>query len=118
MRIGDEHFAFYETWEWLLLHCFLPALPAGSSGQLFEHFDETDGRLEYMGENQPYIAAALIALNEDEDLFVAPELSRPIKYSDATAALGDLLNVSPSAMRLRGTNDNGEDARGEIPSGG
>ena len=118
MRVGDEHFAFYETWEWLLLHCFLPALQAGSSGQLFEHFDETDGRLEYMGENQPYIAAALISLNEDDDLFVAPELSRPIKYSEATAALGKLLNVSPSAMRLGGTNGNGEDARGETRSGG
>ena len=110
MRVGDGKFVFYETWEWLLLHCFLPALPAGSSGQLFEHFDETDGRLEYMGEDQPYIAAALITLNEDEDIFVAPELSRPIKYSEATVALSNLLNVSPSAMHLAGTGDSGAGA--------
>ena len=40
-----------------------------------------------MGHDQPYIAAALIALNEDEDLFVVPDLPRPIKYSEATEAI-------------------------------
>lgn len=98
IKIGDQKFAFYETWEWMLLHCFLPALPVGSSGQLFDDFDETTGRLMYMGHVQPYIAVALIALNEDDDLFVAPELSRPIKYAEATEALRALINVSPTAL--------------------
>lgn len=97
IKVGDEKYVFYETWEWMLLHCFLPALPVGSSGQLFDSFDESTGRLEYMGHEQPYIAAALIALNEDDDLFVAPELPRPLKYTEATEALRTLINVSPTA---------------------
>lgn len=100
IKTGEEKFAFYEIWEWMLLHCFLPALPVGSSGQLFEEFDETTGRLVYMGHDQPYIAAGLIALNEDEDLFVAPELPRPLKYSEATEAIAALISVSPVAMRF------------------
>ena len=66
---------------------------------MFEEFDETSGRLVYMGHDQAYIAAGLIALNEDEDLFVAPELPRPLKYSDATEAIARLISVSPVATR-------------------
>lgn len=98
IRVGDEKYVFYETWEWMLLHCFLPALPVGSSGQLFDEFDEKTGRLVYMGHDQPYIAAALIALNEDEDLFVAAELPRPLKYAEATEAIAALIHVSPTAL--------------------
>lgn len=98
IKVGDQEFVFYETWEWLLLHCFLPALAVGSSGQLFDHFDETTGRLDYMGNDQPYIAAALIALNEDDDLFQSSKLSRPLTYSEATGAIADLIGVSPTAM--------------------
>lgn len=98
IKVADEKFVFYETWEWMLLHCFLPALPVGSSGQLFDEFDETTGRLVYMGHEQLYIAAALITLNEDEDLFVAPELPRPLKYAEATEAIAALINVVPTAM--------------------
>ena len=49
-----------------------------------------------MEHEQPYIAAALIALNEDDDLFVMPELPRPINYSEATSAIATLISVSPS----------------------
>ena len=118
IRTGEEQFVFYETWEWLLLHCFLPALQAGSSGQLFEEFDETTGRLIYMGQDQPYIAAALIALNEDEDLFVAPELSRPLKYSEATVALCGLLSVSPTTMIFPNSESGSEGVEAEGGSGG
>ena len=98
IKVADEEYVFYETWEWLLLHCFLPALAIGSSGQLFDRFDETTGRLDYMGQEQPYIAAALIALNEDDDLFASSKLPRPLTYGEATGAISDLINVSPTAM--------------------
>ncbi|MQX37619.1 hypothetical protein [Roseospira navarrensis] len=113
IKVADEKFVFYETWEWMLLHCFLPALPIGSSGQLFDSFDETTGHLEYMGHEQPYIAAALITLNEDDDLFVAPELPRPLKYAEATEALRTLINVSPTAMEPPGTAEEKEKGEGD-----
>jgi hypothetical protein len=71
IKVAGDKFIFYEVWEWLLLHCFLPALPTGSGAQLFDHFDEKTGKLTYMGNDQPYVAAALITLNEDDDLFVS-----------------------------------------------
>ena len=98
IRVGDEGFVFHETWEWLLLHCFLPALEIGSSGQLFDRFDETTGQLDYMGREQPYVAAALITLNEDDDRFHSSKLPRPVTYAEATKAIADLINVSPTAM--------------------
>jgi len=93
IQLGDGNYAFYETWEWILLHCFLPSLPAGSSGQLFDDFDPETGILRYMDQEQNYIAAALITLNEDGDVFVSPELPRPIRYGEATEALTRLINV-------------------------
>ncbi len=96
IRLSEEQFVFYETWEWLLLHCFLPALPAGSSGQLFDEFDEASGKLTYMGQEQDYVAAGLIALQEDDNEFVSPELPRAIKYFEATEAIAALIHVSPA----------------------
>jgi hypothetical protein len=96
--VGKNKFVFYETWEWLLLHCFLPALPAGSSGQLLENFDEVTGTLEYKGQAHPYIAAALIALNEPDDLFLSQDVPRAINYAEATSALHNLIHVAPTAM--------------------
>ena len=49
IKLADGKFVFQETWEWLLLHCFLPALEIGSSGQLFDSFEEATGRLMYKG---------------------------------------------------------------------
>lgn len=105
IKVAEDKFVFYETWEWMLLHCFLPALPVGSSGQLFDEFEVSTGRLVYMGHDQPYIAAALIALNEEDDLFVAPELPRALKYAEATDALAGLIHVSSTAMKMSETGD-------------
>ncbi len=46
---------------------------------------------------------ALITLNEDEDLFITPELPRPIKYAEATNAIAELIRVSPTAMPVQQT---------------
>ncbi len=96
IKLREEKFVFYETWEWLLLHCFLPALPVGSSGQLFEEFDEASGKLTYMGQQQDYIAAGLICLQDDDNEFVAAELPRAIRYSEATEAIAALIHVAPA----------------------
>lgn len=96
IKVSEGKYVFYETWEWLLLHCFLPALPVGSSGQLFDEFDEETGKLTYMGHEQPYIAAALITLQDEDNEFVATELPRAIKYSEATEALSTLIHVDPA----------------------
>lgn len=95
IKLTDNRFAFYENWEWLLLHCFLPALPAGSSGQLFEEFDEITGMLTYKGQGQEYVAANLITLQEDDNEFAAAELPRSIRYSEATEAIATLIHVAP-----------------------
>ena len=96
IKLGEDKFAFYETWEWLLLHCFLPALEAGSSGQLFDEFDVATGKLTYKGREQDYIAAGLIALQDDDNEFVAGELPRAISYAEATEAIAALIHVAPT----------------------
>lgn len=103
IKVSNEKFVIYESWEWMLLHCFLPALPAGSSGQLFEEFDENSGRLIYMGQEQPYIASALITLNEEEDVFLASELPRPLKYIEATKAIAEMIHISPTVIKTSET---------------
>ena len=100
IKLNEEKFVFYETWEWLLLHCFLPALPIGSSGQLFDEFDEASGKLTYMGQEQDYIAAGLITLQDDDNEFVAAELPRAIKYAEATEAIAALIHVAPAPAAL------------------
>ncbi|WP_145145489.1 hypothetical protein [Roseomonas gilardii] len=97
IALDDGSFAFYEAWEWTLLLGFLPALPAGSSGQLLGDFDPSSGTLDYMGRRQTYVAAALVALSEGEDTFEHANLSRPIRYSDATAALAEFVRVDPAS---------------------
>jgi len=98
IKLEEGKYAFYETWEWQLLFCFLPALATGSSGQLFEDFDPLTGKLTYMGKNQDYIAAALITLNEDDDVFGSSDLPRPIRYGEATEALARLINIAPTGV--------------------
>ena len=97
IKLDEDKFVFNETWEWLLLHCFLPALEAGSSGQLFEEFDEATGKLTYMGRDQDYIAAGVIALQDDDSEFTAAELPRAITYAEATEAIAALIHVAPSS---------------------
>lgn len=95
IRLGNGTFAFQETWEWMLLLGFLPALPPGSSGQMLGDFDPMSGRLDYIGKPQPYVAAALVSLSEGDDVFEHPKLARPITYAEATAAVSALVQVDP-----------------------
>ena len=99
IKMEEGKYVFHETWEWLLLHAFLPALSAGSSGQLFDDFNPETGSLQYIGKEQDYIAAALITLNEEYDLFVATELPRQINYGEATKALSEIINISPNFVK-------------------
>lgn len=107
IKVDDGKFVFYETWEWMLLFCFYPALKVGSSGQLLDDFDPSSGRLSYMNEEQDYIASALITLNEGDDVFMSPDLSRPVQYGEATDAIQNLIQVNPSFMT--GTIDGAKD---------
>lgn len=97
IKLDDGRFEFFETWEWLLLIGFLPALPVGSAAQLLENFDPTTGTIDYKGQRHPYIGAALIALNDDDAVYIARVggMVRQITYREATAALADLLHVDP-----------------------
>lgn len=98
IKLDDGRFEFFETWEWLLMLCFLPALEAGSAAQLLENYDPQTGSITYKGRAQSYIAAGLIALNDPDALYVGETASGPrkISYADATAALRSLLNVDPT----------------------
>jgi hypothetical protein len=98
IKLGDGKYVFYETWEWLILFCFLPALNEGSSGQLFDDFDPATGELRYKNKKQNYIAAALITLHDRDDEFVSENLPRPIQYGEATAAIIELINAVPTIM--------------------
>ncbi len=98
IKVADHQFDFYEAWEWLLLFCFLPALKKGSSAQLLEGYDPAKGTFEYMGQQQPYIAAALVGLNADDDVYTATVngQTKSITYAQATKALTSLLQVAPT----------------------
>jgi hypothetical protein len=96
IKLDGGAFTFHETWEWMLVFGFLPALPPGSSGQLVGDFDPATGRLDYMGSSQPYVSAALIALSESDDVFEHPQLGRSISYAEATAAVQAFLQVEPA----------------------
>lgn len=97
IKIAADRFEFFETWEWLFLLGFLPNLPRGSSAQLLENFDPQTGSINYKGKRQPYIGAALIALNDDDATYTAQVngAARRVTYAEATTALGNLLNVDP-----------------------
>ena len=98
IKIAEQQFDFHEIWEWLLLFCFLPALKKGSSAQLLEDYNPAKGTFEYMGQQQPYIAAALVGLNADDDVYTATVNGQPksITYAQATEALTNLLQVAPT----------------------
>ena len=101
MQVADDHYEFFETWEWLLMLNFLPNLPIGSAAQLLEDFDPATGILTYMGSTQPYISAALIGLN-DEGASYTTEVAgsvRTVTYAEATKALTDLLHIRDGLNR-------------------
>jgi hypothetical protein len=93
IKLKNGGFAFYDTWEWLLIFTFMPVLAAGSSGQLIE-FDPATGVLKYLAKEQRYVSASLIALNDEEDVYSAAEVARPLRYGDATAALAALIRIT------------------------
>lgn len=100
IRVAADQFVFHEEWEWLLLLCFFPALPKGSSGQLLDDFDPERGSLIYMGKDQPYVFSALITLNVEDAQFntnVGGE-TKQLSYQEATAALTRLIHVSPTSF--------------------
>lgn len=94
-QVEDDRLEFFETWEWLLMLNFLPNLPVGSAAQLLDDFDPEAGTLRYMGREQRYIFAGLIALNDDDSTYVTEVGGqvRTVSYSDTTKALADLLHV-------------------------
>jgi hypothetical protein len=98
IRLGDKNYVFYETWEWMLLFCFLPALGVGSSAQLIENFDAATGAIQYRGQPQRYIAAALIGLTVEDDVFSEQidGVTRSLTYGQATQAIATLLHVDPT----------------------
>lgn len=100
IKVEADQFVFHEEWEWLLLLCFFPALPKGSSGQLLDDFDPDSGSLTYMGKDQPYVFSALIALNVEDAQFSTnvEGITKQLSYQEATSALARLIHVSPLAF--------------------
>ena len=94
-KLGAAEYLELERWEWLLLFCFPGGLRPGSSGEAFEDFDPSSGRLTYMDQPQPYIFSALLGLNTPDEEFSATVGGQPrtITYRDATAALQKLIHA-------------------------
>jgi len=103
IRVAPDRYVFHEQWEWLLLLCFYPALPKGSSGQLLDDFDPSNGSVTYMGNPQPYIYAALITLNVEDAHFTTDVDGTAIylSYRDATEAMRQMIQVSPKAFEAQ-----------------
>ena len=97
IRVGAGRYVFHEEWEWLLLLCFYPALPKGSSGQLLDDFDPASGALIYMNQPQPYIFGGLVTLNVEDAQFSAEVdgQTRRLTYGEATEAIRHLINIAP-----------------------
>lgn len=97
IKVLPDQFVFHEEWEWLLLLCFFPALPKGSSGQLLDDFNPESGSLVYMGKDQPYAFSALITLNVEDAQFSTKAGGTPkqLSYQEATSALTRMIHVRP-----------------------
>jgi hypothetical protein len=104
IKVTPDRYVFYEQWEWLLLLCFYPALPRGSSGQLLDDFNPSNGSLTYMGHSQPYIFAALVALNVEDAQFSTDVegTAMHVSYRDATEAMRRMIQVNPKAFEAQG----------------
>jgi hypothetical protein len=107
IKVAEESYIFYEDWEWVLLFCFYPALPQGSSGQLIDDFNPESGKMIYMEKEQAYIFAALITLNVEDSQFVKniDGVTKQVNYQDATLALADFIKVSPADIEEVGANN-------------
>jgi hypothetical protein len=103
IKVAADRYVFYEQWEWLLLLCFYPALPKGSSGQLLDDFDPSNGTVTYMGNPQQYIFAALITLNVEDAHFTTDVDGTAVhlSYRDATEAMQQMIQISPKAFEVQ-----------------
>jgi hypothetical protein len=95
-KIGEGQFREVERWEWLLFLCFAGGLEPGSSGEAFDNFDVTTGRLNYLKREQPYIFGSLLCLNAPEEQLSIEVggTSKVFSYCDVTEALGRLIHVT------------------------
>jgi hypothetical protein len=95
-QVGDKSFEVLEKWEWMLVFCFPGGLKPGSAAQTFDDFDPQTGKLTYMGESIPYIYAALLCLNGEDESFQTKVAGKPVSitYGAATKALVNLIRVS------------------------
>lgn len=85
----------------MLLFCFSPALSHGTSAQLLEDLRPESGTFRYRGSDQPYIFAALVALQSEDDSFHDTRLTHgAITYKEATEAVSQFLHVNPQGNEL------------------
>jgi hypothetical protein len=110
IKVPGTEFQVYEDWEWLLYYCFASPLKQGSGAQLIEGFDPATGKIEYLGETLPYIAAGLVGLCAPDSVYPAPDTATQpppqISYKQATAAISRLIHSDPVARK---TSENGEE---------
>jgi hypothetical protein len=95
IKLAEQEFKQIQDWEWLLWFCFSPRLKRGSSGQLFDGFNPSDGSFTYMGQRQPYIASGLVTLVDGSEVFVEEKHSIRFTYSQATEAIRKLIRSTP-----------------------
>ncbi|WP_144059843.1 hypothetical protein [Rhodopirellula sallentina] len=88
---GD--FKLIDDWEWLLWYCFLPALPSGTSGEVFNNFFPSRGTFNYQGQPCSYISAGLVGLSPSEELREFPN-GEKISYAVATESLSEFIRVN------------------------
>ena len=85
----------YDDWEWTLFFVFPSPLKRGSSAQLIEQFEPSDGTFVYMGEVTPYVSAGIFTLEHPGAVFQPEDGGVPITYGEATAALQSLIKITP-----------------------
>lgn len=101
LQLEPHVFEFLEQWEWLLLFCFSPALSHGTSAQLLEDLRPERGTFTYRGEEQPYIFAALITLQDENDTFSDMRLAHGgVTYKEATEAVAQFFHTKPQGEEL------------------
>lgn len=100
VKLSEHEFKQIPDWEWLLWFCFSPTLKRGSSGQIFDGFDPSEGSFTYKGERQPYIASGLVTLVDGAEEFSDEEHQIRFKYSQATEAIRKLISSNPEFVTL------------------
>jgi hypothetical protein len=104
--VNEPAWKLLDSWDWLAWFAFNPALRNGSSGQVIDELNPATGKLTYMGNDQPYVGAGLVALC-DPALSVTGTSGQVLTYRDATAALAAFINVNPVAEAIEVGNSEG-----------